>query len=135
MSNRTRRLAVLVLVSVLLVPFSGCGIAGSATPPILIPVKGKVTYKGKPLTKGVIQFEPDGFGRKARGQIQSDGTFVLSTAKEGDGVDAGHHQVSITGTGNRPAKELIPKKYTQRNSSELTADVDTEHTEFNFDLK
>ncbi|MGC8638300.1 MAG: hypothetical protein ACP5XB_00300 [Isosphaeraceae bacterium] len=128
-------MAALVLASVLLIPVSGCGIAGSATPPTLIPVKGKVTYKGKPLTKGVVKFEPDGFGRKANGQIQSDGTFVLTTAKEGDGVVAGHHQVSITGTGNRMGKELIPKKYTQRNSSDLTADVDAEHAEFNFDLK
>jgi hypothetical protein len=134
MSKSTQSLAALVLASILLVPLSGCGIAGSATPPSLIPVKGKVTYKGKPLTTGVIQFEPDGFGRKARGQIQSDGTFVLTTAKEGDGADAGHHQVSISGTGNHPNKEVIPKKYTQRNSSNLTADVDAEHTEFKFDL-
>lgn len=135
MLKRTQRLAALVLASVLLVPLSGCGIAGSATSSDLIPVKGKVTYKGIAITKGVIHFEPDGFGRKAQAQIQSDGTYVLTTAKEGDGAVAGHHQVSITGTGNRPNKELIPKKYTQRNSSELTADVDAEHTEFNFDLK
>ncbi len=135
MSNRAHRLAVLVVASLLLVPFSGCGVAGSGTPPSLIPVKGKVSYRGKPITKGVVRFEPDGYGRKASGPIQSDGTFVLSTEKEGDGVDAGHHQVSITSTGDRPGKEFVPQKYTQRNSSQLTADVDAEHTEFNFELK
>jgi hypothetical protein len=115
-----------------------CGLAcssgeGVRTP--LIAVKGKVTYKGKPLTKGLIRFEPDGYGRKARGQLQADGTFVLTTEKEGDGVVAGHHQVSITGTGSHPAKEVVPKKYTQRATSQLAADVDTDHTEFTFDLR
>jgi hypothetical protein len=100
----------------------------------LVPVKGKVTYKGQPLTKGVIRFEPDDYGRPASGQLQSDGTYVLSTLKEGDGVVAGHHQVSISGTGSHPAKEVVPKKYTQRSTSRLAADVSAEHTEFNFDL-
>ena len=64
--------------------------------PSLIPVKGKVTFKGEPLTTGLVRFEPDDFGRPASGKLQSDGTFVLSTLKEGDGVVAGHHRVSIT---------------------------------------
>ena len=112
----------------------GCS-SGAVTLPALIPVKGKVTYKGQPLTKGVIRFEPDGYGRKASGQIQADGTFVLTTDKEGDGVVAGHHQVSISGTGAKASKEAVPKKYTQRTTSKLEADVDAEHTEFQFDLK
>ncbi len=111
----------------------GCS-SGAAALPSLIPVKGKVTFKGQPLTKGVITFQPDGYGRKARGEIQAGGTFVLTTEKEGDGVVAGHHQVFITGTGDRPSKELVPKKYTQRNTSKLEVDVDAEHTEFTFDL-
>jgi hypothetical protein len=113
----------------------GCGPAGSGRLPDLIPVKGKVTYKGKPVTKGTIRFEPDGYGRKAAGKLQPDGTFVLGTDKEGDGVVAGHHRVSIQNTGSHPAKELIPRKYTQRAASGLTADVDAEHTEFPFDLR
>jgi hypothetical protein len=73
----------------------GCG-SGSAVPPTLIPVKGKVTYKGQPVTKGVVRFEPDGgFGRMATGQLQSDGTFELSTLKPGDGVVPGVHRVTL----------------------------------------
>ncbi len=108
---------------------------GAGSSPPLIPVKGKVSFKGQPLTRGVIKFEPDGYGRCASGQLQSDGTFVLTTDKEGDGVVAGHHQVSIAGTGSSSAKELVPRKYTQRNTSKLTAEVDADHTEFTFDLK
>ncbi len=135
MSNGAQRVVVSLLASVVLVPCWGCGTAGSGAQPDLIPVKGKVTYKGKPVTKGKVMFEPDGYGRPAGGQLQSDGTYVLGTHKEGDGVVAGHHQVSISGTGSHPAKEVIPKKYTQRASSKLVADVDAEHTEFGFDLK
>jgi len=134
MCNCSRTLIVSAVAAVLLAPSWGCGPAVSGTRPSLVPVKGKVTYKGQPMTRGVVLFEPDGYGRKASGQIQSDGTFVLTTDQEGDGVVAGFHQVSISATGSRPGKELVPKKYTQRNSSKLEAHVDAEHTEFNFDL-
>jgi len=111
----------------------GCGSGGGALPS-LIPVKGKVTYKGQPLTKGTIRFEPDGYGRMATGTLQSDGTFVLSTLKKDDGVVAGSHKVSVSDTGPSLKKELIPRKYTDPGTSKLTAEVDSEHTEFTFDL-
>jgi hypothetical protein len=131
-----RNAAEWIVLSVLLAGSGwGCA-AGAGATPSLIPVKGQVTYKGQPLTKGEIKFEPDGgYGRRAKGELRSDGTFVLTTDKEGDGVVAGHHQVFITGTGSHPAKEVVPKKYTLRASSTLTADVDATHTEFHFDLK
>jgi hypothetical protein len=100
----------------------------------LIPAKGKITYKGQPLTKGTVLFEPDGYGREARGEIKSDGTFVLGTNALDDGVVAGHHRISISGTGSHPARELVPKKYTSLNTSKLEADIDADHTEVNLDL-
>jgi hypothetical protein len=103
--------------------------------PDLIPAKGKVTYKGQPLTKGTVRFEPEGFGRMASGKLKEDGMFVLSTLKEGDGVVAGHHRVSIADTGKTVKKESIPVKYASPKTSKLEADVDVEHTEHNFDLK
>jgi hypothetical protein len=114
---------------------SGCGIAGGGKAPDLIPVKGKVTYKGKPLTKGKVTFEPDGFGRPARGELQADGSFVLSTLKEGDGVVAGEHRVSIAGVEKSLAQDRAFTKYASPNTSRLTAEVDRDHTEFTFDLK
>src|SRR5271165_2392317 len=75
---------------------SGCGAQGSGTLAPLLQVKGKIFFKGQPLTTGTVRFEPDDFGRPASGKLQSDGTFVLTTLKEGDGVVAGHHRVSIT---------------------------------------
>ena len=68
-------------------PLRGCGSGQVAVAP-LVPVKGKVTYKGKALTVGNVRFEPDGYGRMATGKLQSDGTFVLSTTKKEMGPPA-----------------------------------------------
>jgi hypothetical protein len=98
-------------------------------------VKGKVTYKGKPLTKGMITFLPDGYGREAHGEIQPDGTFVLTTDKEGDGVVAGEHRVSITHLEKSLDKDRGMTKYASPNTSRLIADVNADHTEFTFNLE
>ncbi len=130
---RTKIFRAITLFALLLCGCWGCG-SSSGTLPSLIPVKGKVTYKGQPLTKGTIRFEPDGYGRMATGKIQPDGTFVLSTLSKDDGVVAGFHKVYVNETGPNPKKELVPKKYTLPTTSKLTAEVDREHTEFSFDL-
>ncbi len=115
---------------------SGCG--GSRRNgklPTLIPVKGRVTYKGKPIEKGTVKFEPDGYGRNASGRLQSDGTFVLTTLKDGDGVVAGQHRVTVTDTGVKSSKDVLANKWASAAASGLTAEVDPDHTEFTFELK
>jgi hypothetical protein len=134
MWNRNARMLAPALTAVLLVPCWGCSIGSGQQLPSLLPVKGKVTYKGQPVTKGTVRFEPEGFGRMARGELQSDGTYVLTTSKDGDGVVAGAHRVSIGGFDKSLAKNRALQKYTSPNTSRLTADVDGEHTVFNFDL-
>src|SRR5581483_11393870 len=74
---RTLRLAA----PVLLVALAGC--AGK------YPVRGTVTYDdGTPVTKGLVVFERTAGGPPvtARGQIQPDGHYELSTDKPGDRV-------------------------------------------------
>ena len=112
----------------------GCGPAGRGTLPSLIPVKGKVTYKGKPLTEGRITFLPD-YGREAHGEIQPDGTFVLTTDKDGDGAVAGEHRVSITNLEKSLDKDRGMTKYASPNTSQVIAKIDAEHTEFTFNLQ
>jgi len=124
---------VAALAALVLAACWGCG-PGAGTLPSLIAVKGKVTYKNQPVTTGVIQFEPDGYGRTASGKLQSDGTFVLTTLKDGDGVVAGHHRISITGVDKSLSKNSAFKQYASPNTSKLTADVSEDKTEFTFDL-
>jgi hypothetical protein len=131
---RQHRVRMFALAALVLAPCEGCGSGGGAVTP-LVPVKGKVTYKGKPLTTGVVRFLPEGYGRQATGRLQSDGTYALGTAKEGDGVVAGEHVVTIGGFDKTLASDRTLKKYGTARSSGLTAEVDAEHSEFNFDLK
>jgi hypothetical protein len=131
---RIRTPRSILLVAVVLAPCWGCGSAGSS-PSELISVKGKVTYKGQPLAKGLVQFAPRNTGREASGQLQADGTFVLTTFKEGDGAVAGKHRVSISELDKSLARDRALRKYASPNTSGLTAEVSPEKTAFTFDLK
>ena len=75
--------SLVVLAALILSTCWGCGSDASPYVGTTVPVKGKVTYKGKPLTQGQIVFEPDNSGREAHGSIQPDGTFELSTFTTG----------------------------------------------------
>lgn len=137
---------LLLLASASLMLFSGCfGQKGLET----APASGIVTYNGKPLSFGRVSFRPEA-GSPATGEIQSDGTFALSTYGNGDGAIVGTHQVSITsteadaGTMAETAantemavpKSLIPKKYTSFATSELTAEVVASgENKFTFELR
>lgn len=71
-------------------------------------VKGRVTFTdGAPLPRGTIEFQPalqavnaksaDPTGRVgARGAINEDGTFEMSTFEPGDGAIEGKHRVLVT---------------------------------------
>jgi hypothetical protein len=99
---------------------------------VTLPVKGKVTLKGKPLTQGQIVFEPDSAGREAHGSIQPDGTFELTTFKPGDGAAPGTHRVAVTGTSK---KDAVPVKYQSTSSSKTEVEVAEGKTEYTIDLK
>jgi hypothetical protein len=135
---RTTQLAGWLLI---IVAISGCHHG-----PQMVPVTGKVTLGGKPLAFGVITFQPPS-GQPAQGNIQSDGTFSLSTYKQGDGAVVGKHKIRIAcfesqrpGTVKGPGeqslgKSLIPERYTLFDQSGFTADVSESRTEpFTFDM-
>jgi hypothetical protein len=102
--------------------------------PEMAAVTGKVTYNGQPLQFGSVTFQPTR-GQPARGEIQSDGSFELSTFSLGDGAFVGPHKVKIAcyesqnpafvkGPGEqRLGRSLIPVKYTLLDQSGLTAEV------------
>ncbi|TWU21804.1 hypothetical protein [Bythopirellula polymerisocia] len=118
-------------------------IHGCSQPPPMTSVKGKVLYNSEPLKFGVVMFHPPK-GQVAQAEIQSDGTFDLSTFRKEDGVIPGHYKVSVLcyeahdsekakllddeEGGMLLGKSLIPLKYTRANSSGLTADIQLEGT-------
>jgi hypothetical protein len=100
------------------------------------PVRGQVFYNDKPLTNGVVMFQPP-FGPPARGTIQPDGTFELTTLGKGNGARPGINQVRVSSREEPPTQNdelklgrlLIPERYTQFGDSGLTADVKAEDNE------
>jgi len=138
-----------ILVGVMLVGVClgtlGCG-GGGEFP--VAPAEGKVLYRGTPLQFGSVMFQPEA-GPPARGDIQPDGTFVLSTYGDGDGAIIGKHQVRITcyesQSPNAPppdpnreptlGKSLIPEKYARLHSSGLNAEVKETNEPFVFELQ
>ncbi|MCA9016663.1 MAG: hypothetical protein KDA77_15125 [Planctomycetaceae bacterium] len=146
MQNFSKRISLLILLCLLI---TGCTQGPTDTPP-LARVKGKVTLDGKPLQGGSVQFTPDKnrgtTGRMALGNINEDGTFELMTIRAGDGAQVGYHLVAIESYEsasfdpnqpvNQAPKSLIPKRYTDPTTSELTAEVKSgEENVFTFDLK
>jgi hypothetical protein len=124
--------AVVVALAFALLVSCGCGSSPRADGSAIVPVKGKVTYKGKPLTEGSITFEPDDFGREAHGSIKPDGTFVLTTFKEGDGAVRGLHRVAVTGSGKGVS---VPVKFRTPSSSKVEVEVSDAKTDYAIDLK
>lgn len=79
----------------------GCG-------PKMHPARGTVTLEdGTPLNKGLVIFErvEGGPPLTARGNIQSDGRYELSTEKPGDGVPPGRYTVAINPLDNSDAPD------------------------------
>ena len=137
---------VCFVVSVL----SGCGQSSSLD---TIPVGGRVIYEGKPLTIGEVRYLPKdaAHGRVARGEIQSDGSFKLTTLKANDGVLAGEYRVVVViyahqfedqaaqhlrranenrggAVVTKKPRSPIPARYYRPESSGLTDTVDDNHS-------
>lgn len=117
---------------------AGCAlaIAGCGPREQIVPVSGQVSYNGKPLTFGGVSFHPPK-GQPARGTIDEQGRFVLSTHAEGDGAVVGKHQVRVTcyegqhaSARSRPDAEpalgklLIPERYSSIATSGIEVEVE-----------
>ncbi len=128
--------ALFLLLTLALAPL-GCGSRVSSGADVrteLVPVKGKVTYKGQPVAKGTVTFEPDDYGRPATGPIPAEGTFTLGTYKPGDGAVPGHHRITITETGIKSPRDALATRLASPAASGLSADVDAEHSEFPLEI-
>ncbi len=116
-------LGSLFLVAVSCLTLVGCGRQG----PKIVPVSGKVTMNGKPLTGyvGFLRVVPEG-ERAATGRIDpADGSFSLTTYSSDDGCVLGKHPVAVivnTMVGTELVW-LIPEHYGDHATSELNVDI------------
>ena len=96
---RIRSVVTVVTTLGLVTSSGGCGGSGLVLPP-LGKVRGTVAHNGKPLTSGTVTFTPitgkgaEG-GHVATGEVESDGSYVLTTFDTGDGAVLGQHAVSV----------------------------------------
>jgi hypothetical protein len=101
------------------------------------PVRGKVSFKGQPLTEGTVMFVASGTGVTGAGTIQSDGSYELRSGKPGNGMAPGSYRVSVNPPYYDPTTGSPPKfavKYQDPESSGLKAEVKEGSNTFDFDL-
>lgn len=99
------------------------------------PVSGKVKFNtGGPVHVGTVELKSREHGVQARGAIESDGSFTLTTYEDGDGAVAGMHdcvvvQFVITeGVENYRASTIgvVNPKYGSYASSGLSVEIKPE---------
>jgi hypothetical protein len=131
----------------------------------MAPASGLVLYQGKPVEGAQVVFHNDRVSRMPGGTTDAQGKFRLTTFENFDGAILGDYKVSVTkvaanpelagasvdnptaayeagmtaaASGNKEAiaKEELPGKYADPNTSELTATVTKEGpNEFKFELE
>lgn len=83
----------------LLLAILACGAAlsmGCNRNPTTYPIKGRVHFpSGSPVRMGTIETKSRELGINARGTINSDGSFELTTFQPGDGAVAGWHDCVV----------------------------------------
>ena len=123
------RCLALAVLACLPLATAGCGKAS------MVPVQGKATYRGYPLTNGVIVFTPDpshSKGPLAMGRIREDGSFVLFTGDH-PGTYPGQYRVTVSSLAPGSSSEswgrfeyprsALPDKYRDPEQSRLMCDV------------
>lgn len=128
MPTRALFLAALVWGSVAI---PGCGDAG----PKLYPVKGTVRVDGKPASDATVFFHRQGRANSNEpvpyARCAADGSFQVTTSKEGDGAQVGEYVLTVVwpdmskapdGNGGRP--DLLRGTYDKPATSALKATVE-----------
>jgi hypothetical protein len=129
------------LAAGLLLLAAGCGGTGHDA---FRPVRGRVLYRGVPLTGGTLVFSPDpergGAGPLAIAEVQPDGFYVLKT-DDHPGAASGWYRVTVVAlqgaavTG-APPRSLLPARYRDPELSGLSCQVrDDQENNVDFNLE
>jgi hypothetical protein len=112
-----------------------CGCGGGNEREVA-PVSGVVTIDGKPLDHGTVMFVPS-VGQSAKGIINPDGSYVMTTYSNGDGAPVGENRVmvdaAIRGKGSKDdllgmaiIESPIPREYADVGLSKLVFNVEAD---------
>jgi hypothetical protein len=105
----------------LILLLAGCG--GGAT--ALVPVEGRVWFRGYPISSGTVVFVPDEekghLGRMATAVIGPGGVFHLMTDKA-PGAEPGWYRVTIASS-EIPGGIKFPKKYSDPVKSGISREI------------
>ncbi len=136
------RFGYLCILCTILV-MGGCADSG----PRVTIVRGKVTYRGEPVSQGTIHFAPQESANKevlrpAVGNLSKDGSFELRAFPGKVGALPGEYAVSVrsyTGTFmDRNVQYLVPEKFADPKTSGLKATVPADSADphiLNFELR
>lgn len=138
MQNKGRaRRRWLPKIAMLLVVIAGTGCGGGSR---TYPVEGKVVFKedNAPFPGGMVVFEPsaeDALKVSSTGEIKPDGTFRLTTYKDGDGAVEGPQRVLVvppptSGSRSNPQPLLLDRRFSDFATSGLEFTVTRGKNEF-----
>ena len=120
-----------------------CG--ACSKPRDIAPVHGKVTFRGEPVTEGLVVFEDKELPALASAKILPDGTYRVKVM-EGDGLYLGDYAIRVVPPvvdqlemSKTPAKQKlypnIPARYRDFQSSQLRLKVGEGDNPFDIDMK
>lgn len=126
----------------------GCNRAPVPTETKEVPITGKITLDGNPLADAQVQFTNTGNFATFSGATDSAGTYKLWSPAGGEQTCEGQCMVTISkfvlpaGVTPEPdvspmmqgGEQVLPRKYWDLDSAELTADVPKEGGTFDFPL-
>lgn len=124
--------------------FLAAVLAGCSSGPATGEVRGKVTFKGQPVTEGTITFLNPKEGGAGEGTLGSDGSYAIQgKLVVGEYLIVVNPPIHIVDTdpGKSPPAPVekpapnIPQKYRVQGTTPLKETVQKGKNEFNFDLK
>lgn len=86
------------------------------------PTEGVLLYRGKPLAGARVTFVPEEHGKtlyKPVGSTAADGSYKLSTFRQGDGAPVGRYKILVRWTSPRAENPFL--KYADPESTTLRA--------------
>lgn len=119
-------------IALALVALISCALTGCSDQLRTYPVSGKVQFTtGGPVHVGSVELKSRTHAVQARGQIQADGNFTLTTYNDGDGAVAGTHDCVVVQfvmaegmTGHKPSTiGVVDRRYASYSTSGLTVEI------------